>query len=66
MYKSLPFTMYTIPAFTIYKTQIGAALVPQCHKSLSINGFRRQARPNSLTVKNLGDLAFGVLVRCQA
>ena len=57
MYKSLPFTMYTIPAFTIYKTQIGTALVPLCCKSLTTNGFRRQARRKSLTIKGLRHLA---------
>ncbi len=36
------------------------------HKMLIISNLCGPARPNSLTVKNLGDLAFGVLVRCQA
>ena len=33
------------------------ALVPLCCKSLSINGFRRQARRKSLTINDLWHLA---------
>ena len=45
MYKSLPFTMYTIPAFTIY-------ISLRC-KLLTTNDFRRPGCHNSLIISNL-------------
>ena len=45
--------MYTIPAFTMYRTHIGMATAGLYCKPLAINGLRRQAPINQLSTKDL-------------